>query len=200
VSRTVRPKDYYLILGVSRSESPAGIRSRYRDLVRTLHPDIAGAQSTNAFQEITEAYEVLADPVARRRHNIELAAWERRPPVEPVTTSVASRRAEPVSAWPSFEALVERSRALTLEVILTPEEAARGVTVPIGVPATQRCPDCGGTGHVWLFPCVSCGERGVIPTERIVGITIPPRVRPGSVIEGLLGIPDVYLRLRVRIA
>jgi hypothetical protein len=28
------PKDYYLILGVSRSESPSGIRARYRDLVR----------------------------------------------------------------------------------------------------------------------------------------------------------------------
>jgi DnaJ-class molecular chaperone len=67
-------KNYYLILGVGRSESPAGIRARYRDLVRTLHPDVAGAESTGAFREVTEAYEVLADPVARRRHNTELAA------------------------------------------------------------------------------------------------------------------------------
>jgi molecular chaperone DnaJ len=62
-------KDYYLILGVARSESPAGIRARYRDLVRSLHPDVAGAQSTGVFREVTEAYEVLADPVARRHHN-----------------------------------------------------------------------------------------------------------------------------------
>jgi DnaJ-class molecular chaperone len=45
-------KNYYLILGVSRSESLAGIRARYRDLVRTLHPDVAGAQSAGAFREV----------------------------------------------------------------------------------------------------------------------------------------------------
>ena len=66
-------KDYYLILGVARSESPGGIRARYRDLVRTLHPDVAGAESAAAFRTVTEAYEVLADPAARRRHNRELA-------------------------------------------------------------------------------------------------------------------------------
>jgi hypothetical protein len=49
-------KDYYLILGVSRSESPSGIRARYRDLVRTLHPDVAGARSFECFPEIAEAY------------------------------------------------------------------------------------------------------------------------------------------------
>jgi len=48
------PKNYYLILGVSQSESPAGIRARYRDLVRTLHPDVAGSQSTTAFQKVAE--------------------------------------------------------------------------------------------------------------------------------------------------
>jgi molecular chaperone DnaJ len=69
-------KNYYLVLGVSRSESSAGIRARYRDLARALHPDVAGPQSTGAFQEVSEAYTVLADPVARRRYNDELAAAE----------------------------------------------------------------------------------------------------------------------------
>jgi molecular chaperone DnaJ/curved DNA-binding protein len=59
------PKDYYLILGVSRSESPSGIRARYRDLAQTLHPDLAGAHSTSAFQEIAEAYQILAGPAPR---------------------------------------------------------------------------------------------------------------------------------------
>ena len=76
------PKNYYLILGVSQSESPAGIRARYRDLVRTLHPDVAGSQSTTAFQKVAEAYAVLADPLARRRHDTELAAWAGRRSVQ----------------------------------------------------------------------------------------------------------------------
>ena len=216
------PKDYYVILGVSRSESPSGIRARYRDLVRTLHPDVAGARSTSAFQEIAEAYEILADPAARRRHNAELARWEGRPPVEGIEPLTARRRepvsilAEPQAVRPSFEGLVERlfrsfeggiprverPEGLSVEVILTPEEAVRGVTVPIGVPGLHRCPDCGGTGHVWLFPCASCREEGVIGTERIVRVTIPPMIRPGAVIEGPLhglGVHNLYLRLHVRI-
>ena len=218
------PKDYYLILGVSRSESPSGIRARYRDLVRTFHPDVAGTHSTSAFQEIAEAYEVLADPAARRRHNAELARRERRRPVERIGPLAARRRepvsplAEPQAVRPSLEALVERlfrnftrvgiqkaerPEGLTVEVILTPEEALQGVAVPIGVPVLHRCPDCGGTGHMWLFPCASCGEKGVVATERIVLVTIPPLIRSGAVIEGPLhglGIHNFYLRLHVRIA
>src|SRR4029453_10413201 len=217
------PKDYYVILGVSRSESPSGIRARYRDLARTLHPDVAGARSTRAFQEIAEAYKIPPAPAARRRHNAELARREGRPPVESIGP-LAARRREPVSLLvepqavrPSFEALVERlfrnftrvgipkaerSEGLTVEVILTPEEAERGVVVPIGVPGLHRCPDCGGIGHVWLFPCASCGEEGVIAAERIVRVTIPPLSRPGAFsaepLHGL-GIYSLYLRLHVRI-
>jgi len=154
------PKDYYLILGVSRSESPSGIRARYRDLVRTLHPDVAGTRSTSAFQEIAEAYEILADPAARRRHNADLARREGRPPVQSIEP-LSPQRWEPVSLLAesqavrsSLEALVERvfwnftglgvpkagrPEGLTVEVILTPEEAVRGVAVPIGVPGLYRC-------------------------------------------------------------
>ena len=199
------PKDYYVILGVSRSESPSGIRARYRDLVRTLHPDVAGVRSTSAFQEIAEAYQILGDPATRRRYNAELARSEGRPPVEGIEPLAPRRRepvsllAEPQAVRPSLEELVERvfrnftgvgvpkaerPERLTVEVILTPEEAMQGVGVPIGEPALHRCPDCGGTGHVWLFPCASCGEEGVIATERIVRVTIPPLIRPGVVIEG----------------
>jgi len=217
------PKDYYLTLGVSRSESPSGIRARYRDLARTLHPDVAGPQSTGTFQEITEAYEALADPEMRRRHNAELARRERRRPVETVEPSVALRR-DPVSLFsypeavrPSFEALVERlfrnftgldvPRAerpdgLTVEVLLTPEEAARGVVVLIGVPRVYRCPDCGGAGHVWLFPCWFCDQQGVIPSEDTVHVTVPPFSAPGAVIERSfigLGVHNLYLRVYVRI-
>jgi DnaJ-class molecular chaperone len=217
-------KDYYLILGVPRSESPSGIRARFRDLVRTRHPDVVGARGTSAFQEITEAYEILADPAARRLYNAELARREGPPAVDRLEPLADRRRdpasliAEPHTVRPSLEALVdrlfrnftgvgvpkaERPESLTVEVVLTPEEAGRGVVVPVGVPALDRCPDCGGAGHVWSFPCRTCGAQGLIPTERIIGVTIPPLSRPGAVIEGPLhglGIRNLYLRLLVSIA
>ena len=215
--------NYYLILGVSQSESPAGIRARYRDLARVLHPDVAGEQSTVAFQKVAEAYAVLADPQARRRHDAELVAWQERAPARfPDHPSAPWRRepawllSEPLAVRPSFDALLERvfrnftgiglpktegPEGLSVEVILTPEEAPRGVEVPIAVPSVESCFECGGSGRVWLFPCASCRGQGWIVTERIVRIPVPPLVRPESIIEmplHALGMHNLYLRLYVR--
>ena len=216
-------KDYYLILGIPRSESSSGIRARYRDLARKFQPDVAGPQSTSAFQEIAEAYEILADPAARRRYNAQLARLEERPFVESIEVRAAPRNdpvllfADPRDVRPSFDALVdrffgnftgvgvpraERPERLTLEVILTPEEAMRGVTVPISVPGLQRCPDCGGTGRMLLFPCASCRAEGEVARHRIVRVTIPPLIQSRAIIEAplsALGIDNLVLRLDVRV-
>jgi len=69
-------RTYYMILGVPRTESPGGIRSAYRDLARRLHPDVAGEQATHAFQELSEAYDVLSDPQRRREYNDKLRRAE----------------------------------------------------------------------------------------------------------------------------
>ncbi|MBI3303367.1 MAG: DnaJ domain-containing protein, partial [Deltaproteobacteria bacterium] len=45
-------KDYYLILGVSRTESPRGIRAAFRELAKRYHPERIGPQGTRFFQEI----------------------------------------------------------------------------------------------------------------------------------------------------
>jgi DnaJ-class molecular chaperone len=216
-------KDYYLILGVARTESPAGIRARYRDLVRALHPDVAGAESTGVFREVTEAYAVLADPVARRHHNRELAAREWPRPIDRVVTpvvpwhgaGVAPGRARAVR--PSFDAVVdrvgrnvtglgvpkaERPEGLTVEVVLTPDEALLGVEVPLGVPVVHRCGDCGGRRRGRLGSCAFCGGKGWIGIERTIRIPIPAGAPSGSVIEGPLdglGIHNLYLRLYIRI-
>ena len=216
-------ENYYLILGVSQSESPAGIRARYRDLVRILHPDVAGVQSTGAFQKVAEAYAVLADPLARRRHDAELATWQERAvrfsagPTGPWRREPVRVLGEPLAIRPSFDALLERvfrnftgigvpktegPEGLTVEIILTPEEAARGVEAPIAVPRVASCDECAGTGRVWLFPCDACRGQGLIVTDRILRIQISPMVRPESIIEVPLhglGIHNLYLRVYVRI-
>ena len=63
-------KNYYEILGVNSDASAEELKSAYRKLARTYHPDIAGESGVEKFKEITEAYETLSDETKRKRYDI----------------------------------------------------------------------------------------------------------------------------------
>src|SRR5438105_6821797 len=67
----VQYKDYYEILGVSRTASDAEIKKAFRKLAREHHPDVAKnkKQAEEKFKEINEAYEVLGDPAKRKKYD-----------------------------------------------------------------------------------------------------------------------------------
>lgn len=56
-------KDYYQILGVSKTASTDEIKRAYRKLAHQHHPDKGG--EANRFKEINEAYQTLSDPQKR---------------------------------------------------------------------------------------------------------------------------------------
>ena len=59
--------DFYKTLGVARSASDTEIKTAYRKLAMTYHPDRnnGSKEAEEKFKEITEAYDVLRDPDKR---------------------------------------------------------------------------------------------------------------------------------------
>lgn len=60
-------KDYYEVLGVSKTASEAEIKKAYRSKAHKLHPDKGG--DSEKFKEINEAYQVLGDQQKRAQYD-----------------------------------------------------------------------------------------------------------------------------------
>lgn len=64
-------KDYYHILGISRSASADDIKQAYRKQSRELHPDKhkGNKEKEAKFKEVNEAYDILSDPKKRQAYD-----------------------------------------------------------------------------------------------------------------------------------
>ena len=64
-------RDYYEVLGLSRSASSDEVKKAYRKLALKHHPDKNqnDKASEERFKEISEAYDVLSDPKKRQMYD-----------------------------------------------------------------------------------------------------------------------------------
>ena len=72
-------RDYYTVLGVSRSATEKEIKTAYRKLARKHHPDVnpGDKKSEELFKEIGQAYSVLSDADKRKKYDRWGADWEK---------------------------------------------------------------------------------------------------------------------------
>jgi molecular chaperone DnaJ len=197
------PRDYYAVLEVGISATPAQVRRAYQRLARRYSPDVnfleRGTQAL--FEEIVEAYRVLSDPTAR-------TLYDRGPVVEEgirrpgrASRPVAGRRGENLHV-PVELSFQQAASGVATDVVverLSPCRACEATGSRPGA-AAERCSHCGGTGAVWTDrgaiapetcpacdgagervsdPCSECRGRGARPETATVAVAVPAGVDTG---------------------
>ena len=96
-------RDYYTVLGVSRTATEKEIKTAYRKLARKHHPDVnpGDTKSESLFKEIGEAYSVLSDADKRKKYDRWGHDWEK---IEQAHAAGANYRARPGSSRSTWSA------------------------------------------------------------------------------------------------
>ena len=69
-TKTMEKRDYYEVLGVSRSVDKETLKKTFRKLAQKYHPDVNKSPEAEAlFKEINEAYQVLSDDQRRAAYD-----------------------------------------------------------------------------------------------------------------------------------
>src|SRR5207244_5210370 len=74
----------------------------------------------------------------------------------------------------------ERLEALDLTIGVSPELAAFGGVLDLGVPVFYPCPECRGEGHDGLYACFACGQTGMVEDNEQVHLRIKSLTHDGD--------------------
>jgi molecular chaperone DnaJ len=182
-------KDYYEILGVHRDADPKEIKRAYRAAAKRRHPDIS-SESGEKFKELQEAYETLSDAVRRADYDRELLGrrtfvvfhdYDIAPMDSPhgLFDCIEDFFSGSDSLWDHFRIDLfqreeKRPEDPVLEIILSPEEARRGGSLPLDIPLRISCFRCHGTGTSRGLVCGRCRGKGQVRTTKKIRVDIPP--------------------------
>ncbi len=172
-------RDYYEILGVSRTAADQEIKSAYRRLAMRHHPDKNPNDATaeEKFKEAAEAYAVLSDAEQRRRYDRFGHAG--------VSSGAGASWGAPGfggiedilgdlfgfgdvfggARTSSRRSAAQRGADLRYDLEITLEEAAGGMTAQLRIPRLEACEKCKGTGAApgtQPESCETCGGMGQV--------------------------------------
>ncbi len=176
----VSKRDYYEVLGVSRTATDQEIKSAYRRLAVKYHPDKnpndSGAEEK--FKEAAEAYSVLSDVEQRRRYDRFGHAG---------VSSAAGAGAWGAPGFGGIEDILgdlfgfgdvfgggrtggrrtaaQRGADLRYDLEISLEEAANGMTAHLRIPRLEGCETCKGSGAAHGTQpetCQTCSGSGQV--------------------------------------
>ncbi|MDB9511404.1 DnaJ C-terminal domain-containing protein [Kamptonema animale CS-326] len=101
-------KDYYAILGTSKTATPEEIKRAYRKLARKYHPDLnPGDKNAEAkFKDLNEANEVLSDPDNRQKYDRFGQHWNQPGYTEAPTPRGTNVSAEDFDRYDDFDSFI----------------------------------------------------------------------------------------------
>jgi molecular chaperone DnaJ len=182
MSRTEQ-RDYYEILGVSRSASVEEIKAAYRKAALKWHPDRNPENKSEAevkFRECTEAYSVLSDAQKRQVYDTYGHAGLSSAGGVDFNGTIFQDFHDIFGDFFGFEDLfggrggrrsrrAQRGADLRYDMSLAFEEAATGVTTKIKLPRQEYCSACNGTGAkagTGVATCQTCAGRGQLAYQQ----------------------------------
>jgi molecular chaperone DnaJ len=178
--------DLYVVLEIVRSASEDDIKKAFRRLARRYHPDINPGDSSaeEHFKRISEAYEILSDPMKREfydlhgfyaegalEQNESQTTWgfsfksfefaNSTPPKGEVFSQFFSRRAARRDP--------ERGQDVEYQLAISFADSMAGTKTFITVQRRHACAGCGGTGRTSSKngnACASCAGTGNVSRAR----------------------------------
>ena len=180
-------KDYYEVLGVSKTATEDEIKRAFRKLAKQYHPDInkePGAEEK--FKEIGEAYSVLSDPEKRRQYDqFGHAAFEQGG--QGGFGGFSGFNADDIDLSSIFGDLfggafggfsgfgrgnqTKRNRPVKgkdtlIHMNLTFEEAVFGCSKTLKLDLDETCEKCDGKGGFDESTCTTCNGQGRVITQQ----------------------------------
>jgi molecular chaperone DnaJ len=178
-------RDYYEILGISKTASADEIKQSYRRLAKQYHPDMNPNDRKNAeekFKELSEAYEVLIDPKKKelydqygqegvsqrfwpggydpRQHSSNIDDIFRDDPfLSEFITDFFGSNVFSNRRRPTHPR-EQHGNDIYIKLRLTLEEVAEGTTKEIKFSRYERCETCSGAGGSGTATCPECRGNG----------------------------------------
>ena len=188
-------RDYYEVLGVSKSSSIDEIKQQYRKLALKFHPDRnKSSDAGEHFKEISEAYAVLSDPqkkqiydqhghagVDDRFTSDDIFQGARGTGFDSIFESIFGR------GGGGFGFNQQRGSDILYETSVTLEDVLHGKKIDIDLQKQIQCDICNGSGckpGTNKKTCTTCNGQGQVRQSRNMGFASFVTAAPCTTCKG----------------
>lgn len=174
-------KDYYEVLGVSKTSSADEIKSAFRRLAKKYHPDVSKEpDAAERFKEAQEAYAVLSDEQKRKQYDqfghaafdqnggsggFDFSGFDFSDIFDDLFgggfgfSSFGGSRSNRANSR-------QRGNDTLIRMNLSFEEAVFGCKKTINVDLEEKCDECDGLGGHSKTTCKTCGGSGTVSRQQ----------------------------------